>query len=123
MWLHVPAALVAARSRPHPPPPLPTGGWFSGLFGGGGKGREESTAAAAAPAVQGLYMYGGVGVGKTMLMDLLAKEAPPYFQVGGLGRAVGHQAAGAQGREMRSGGAALLPGRLGAGRIIGLASC
>ncbi len=53
-------------------------GWFSGLFGG----REESTAAAvAAPAVRGLYMYGGVGVGKTMLMDLLAKNAPTYFQV------------------------------------------
>ncbi|KAI7840820.1 hypothetical protein COHA_005466 [Chlorella ohadii] len=56
------------------------GGWFSGLFGGGSS-REESTAAAAAPAVQGLYMYGGVGVGKTMLMDLLVKEAPPYFQL------------------------------------------
>ncbi|PRW45043.1 vacuolar -sorting-associated 33-like protein [Chlorella sorokiniana] len=56
------------------------GGWFSGLFGGS-KAREESTAAAAAPAVQGLYMYGGVGVGKTMLMDLLVKEAPPYFQL------------------------------------------
>ena len=56
------------------------GGWFSGLFGG--RGREESTAAAAeAAAVKGLYMYGGVGVGKTMLMDLLAAQAPPYFQV------------------------------------------
>ena len=29
----------------------------------------------------GLYMYGGVGVGKTMLMDLLAHSAPPNFQV------------------------------------------
>ncbi|KAL4424629.1 hypothetical protein ABPG77_002247 [Micractinium sp. CCAP 211/92] len=55
-----------------------SGGWFSGLFGG----REESTAAAAAaPAARGLYMYGGVGVGKTMLMDLLAKNAPTYFQL------------------------------------------
>ncbi|KAL4448617.1 hypothetical protein ABPG75_005836 [Micractinium tetrahymenae] len=58
------------------------GGWFSGLFGGG-RGREESTATAAVGAapVQGLYMYGGVGVGKTMLMDLLAKNAPGYFQL------------------------------------------
>ena len=54
------------------------GGWFGGLFGGGG-GRDESTAAAA--PVQGLYMYGGVGVGKTMLMDLLAQTAPPNFNV------------------------------------------
>lgn len=90
VWLHVPAALVATLPGPRPPPPLPAGGWFSGLFGGGGKRREESTAAAAAPAVQGLYMYGGVGVGKTMLMDLLVKEAPPYFQVGrGLVESIG----------------------------------
>jgi hypothetical protein len=39
-----------------------------------------------APAVQGLYMYGGVGCGKTMLMDLFVKAAPPEFQVGGRGR-------------------------------------
>lgn len=26
-------------------------------------------------------MYGGVGVGKTMLMDLLATSAPPQFKV------------------------------------------
>ena len=30
---------------------------------------------------QGLYIYGGVGTGKTMLMDLLAESAPPEFQV------------------------------------------
>lgn len=76
------AASTAHRRLPPraTPPPAPAGGWFSGLFGGG-RGREQSTAAAAAPAVQGLYMYGGVGVGKTMLMDLLAQAAPPYFQV------------------------------------------
>lgn len=67
--------LVDASSGPA------SGGWFAGLFGGA---REESTAAAAAAAkVAGLYMYGGVGVGKTMLMDLLAASAPPYFQVPG----------------------------------------
>lgn len=57
----------------------PGGGWFSGLFGG--RGESTAAAAAGAPPVQGLYMYGGVGVGKTMLMDLLAKNAPAYFQV------------------------------------------
>lgn len=31
--------------------------------------------------LQGLYMWGGVGVGKTMLMDLLAHSAPKSFQV------------------------------------------
>lgn len=31
--------------------------------------------------LQGLYMHGGVGVGKTMLMDLLAHSAPSAFQV------------------------------------------
>ena len=40
---------------------------------------------APAPAqqakLQGLYMWGGVGVGKTMLMDLLAHSAPTSFQV------------------------------------------
>lgn len=57
----------------------PGGGWFSGLFGG--RGESTAAAAAGAPPVQGLYMYGGVGVGKTMLMDLLAKNAPAYFQL------------------------------------------
>lgn len=32
-------------------------------------------------AIQGLYMYGGVGCGKTMLMDLLVASAPREFQV------------------------------------------
>ncbi|GAX74866.1 hypothetical protein CEUSTIGMA_g2312.t1 [Chlamydomonas eustigma] len=45
----------------------------------------SSTAAAAQPLVppliRGLYMYGGVGCGKTMLMDLFANEAPAGFKV------------------------------------------
>ncbi len=30
---------------------------------------------------RGLYMHGGVGTGKTMLMDLLVETAPPDFKV------------------------------------------
>lgn len=37
--------------------------------------------AAQQAKLQGLYMWGGVGVGKTMLMDLLAHSAPSSFQV------------------------------------------
>ena len=29
-------------------------------------------------------MYGGVGCGKTMLMDLFLLSCPPYFKVGGV---------------------------------------
>ena len=35
----------------------------------------------APQALQGLYMWGGVGVGKTMLMDLFAQAAPGQFKV------------------------------------------
>ena len=31
--------------------------------------------------LQGLYMYGGVGCGKTMLMDLFVGTAPAEFKV------------------------------------------
>lgn len=31
--------------------------------------------------MHGLYLYGGVGCGKTMLMDLFVQAAPPEFQV------------------------------------------
>lgn len=30
---------------------------------------------------KGLYMWGGVGVGKTMLMDIFVQSAPKEFQV------------------------------------------
>ena len=42
------------------------------------EGRGAKPAVADMP--KGLYMYGGVGVGKTMLMDLLVKAAPSQFQ-------------------------------------------
>ncbi|GBG00285.1 hypothetical protein Rsub_12964 [Raphidocelis subcapitata] len=35
----------------------------------------------AAPCARGLYMFGGVGCGKTMLMDMFVKAAPREFQV------------------------------------------
>lgn len=44
-------------------------------------GSSESSPKAGREAPRGLYMYGGVGVGKTMLMDLLVAAAPPEFQV------------------------------------------
>ena len=42
---------------------------------------HASRPAPAGPRAKGLYMYGGVGVGKTMLMDLLAHSSPPQFKV------------------------------------------
>jgi predicted ATPase len=47
----------------------------AGLHGGGLNGQRKH--------VQGLYMFGGVGCGKTMLMDLLVASAPKEFQVSG----------------------------------------
>jgi predicted ATPase len=44
-------------------------------------GSGEAKPASQRKAPQGLYMYGGVGVGKTMLMDLLVTAAPPEFKV------------------------------------------
>ncbi|KXZ44587.1 hypothetical protein GPECTOR_65g205 [Gonium pectorale] len=71
--------------------------WFSSLgraFGGGGNGGgigggnggsgdlgRGAPAPGVAHAVRGLYMYGGVGCGKTMLMDLFVHTAPPHFKV------------------------------------------
>jgi hypothetical protein len=47
----------------------------SGLHGAAGPRGQR-------PATKGLYMFGGVGCGKTMLMDLLVASAPKEFQVG-----------------------------------------
>ena len=44
-------------------------------------GSGEAKPASQRKAPQGLYMFGGVGVGKTMLMDLLVTAAPPEFKV------------------------------------------
>ena len=61
------------------------GGWWSGLMGGGGANAHPHSGHAHGlhPAVLGLYMFGGVGCGKTMLMDMFVSTAPPEFKVGG----------------------------------------
>lgn len=53
--------------------------WWSGLFGAGAGG-EAAAGPGVPPEIRGLYMYGGVGVGKTFLMDLLAHN-PPRVEV------------------------------------------
>jgi len=79
------------------PPPQPRGGgggggWLSSLFGGGGGDGEggapspssPSSFTAAPPGVpRGLYMHGGVGTGKTMLMDLFVEAVGGVAPVSG----------------------------------------
>ena len=43
------------------------------------KGRDTAPHSAA-EAPRGLYMYGGVGTGKTMLMDLFVRSCPPEWK-------------------------------------------
>lgn len=63
------APLAAEQAQQH---------WWSGLFAG----RDTAHDAPENPGVKGLYMYGGVGCGKTMLMDIFISTAPPEFKVG-----------------------------------------
>jgi len=61
------------------------GGLFGGLFGGGGSGDAAQSVAAnagtptfqrPAHAPNGVYMHGGVGTGKTFIMDLFFDAVP-----------------------------------------------
>ena len=54
-------------------------------MGGGGANAHPHSGHAHGlhPAVLGLYMFGGVGCGKTMLMALFGSSAPAVFKVGG----------------------------------------
>lgn len=49
--------------------------------GNGGASHNGSAESDVQNAVRGLYMYGGVGCGKTMLMDVFVSTAPAHFKV------------------------------------------
>ncbi|CAG7962185.1 unnamed protein product [Penicillium nalgiovense] len=66
----------------HPKPesldPEQKSSFFGSLFGGGAKKRGKSAIPDNLP--KGLYMYGDVGCGKTMLMDLFFDTLPPNIK-------------------------------------------
>jgi protein AFG1 len=59
------------------------GSWWSSIMGGEhkGSGRPSSSEIRSKPTIMGLYMYGGVGCGKTMLMDVFVNTCSPDFKV------------------------------------------
>ncbi|KAJ5964557.1 uncharacterized protein N7479_004433 [Penicillium vulpinum] len=66
----------------HPEPqsldPQQKSSFFGSLFGGGAKKKQKSAIPENLP--KGLYMYGDVGCGKTMLMDLFFDTLPPNIK-------------------------------------------
>lgn len=53
-----------------------SGGWWSSIFSG-----DKEAPPNDHRGVKGLYMYGGVGCGKTMLMDMFAHSIPSSLSV------------------------------------------
>lgn len=72
---------VNTPPRPIPPPMPPHRFSELSTLIKSGAGLHGSKVSGTAAHVPGLYMYGGVGCGKTMLMDLLVAAAPKEFQV------------------------------------------
>merc|ERR1719373_87238 len=62
-------------NRPQPESQGKSGGGFFSKFFSGQK-KEPATVAKQVERLNGLYVYGGVGCGKTMLMDLFYETAP-----------------------------------------------
>ena len=54
---------------------VPQRAWFQNLFGS-----ASASSSSEHRAIEGLYLYGGPGTGKTMLMDLFAREAEALVQ-------------------------------------------
>ena len=50
-------------------------GWWSSMF------LQDNSNCETVAGVKGLYMFGGVGCGKTMLMDMFAHSVPSYISV------------------------------------------
>lgn len=58
----------------------PKKAWWSSLFSSRGPDPDDPDAVRG-PKIKGLYMFGGVGCGKTMLMDLFGACCPREFMV------------------------------------------